>query len=158
VRNAAQGILDSDRELIARAKRAILQPLANTQARFGGVTIDWEAHQVTRWNRPIHLTPLEFKVIAYLARQSDRPASLCELLSMVWLASPERGGTLAQVHNCTKRLRQKIEPDVKHPRYLLSERGRGYWLQDPAAPQPAAPRAAFEPSSTLPFETDLLPR
>jgi len=133
VRNAAQGILDSDRELIDRAKRVILYPLTNTQARFGGLTIDLLAQKVTRWNKPIHLTPLEFRVIAHLARRPDRPTCLNELLAVVWSATPEQGGTLAQVHNCIKRLRQKIEPDPQHPRYLLSERGWGYYLRDPAA-------------------------
>ncbi len=133
VRNAAHGILDSDRELIDRAKRVILYPLTNTQARFGGLTIDLSAHQVTRWNKPIHLTPLEFKLSAHLARQPNQPTCLSELLSVVWSAAPEKGGTLAQVHNCIKRIRQKIEPDPQHPRYLLSERGWGYYLQDPAA-------------------------
>jgi DNA-binding response OmpR family regulator len=112
---------------------------------------------VTRWNRPIHLTPLEFKVIAYLARQPGRPVSLNELLSMVWLASPERGGTLAQVHNCIKRLRQKIEPDVKHPRYLLSERGWGYWLQDPAVPQHTSPLTTAHSTHTRLYEANPSP-
>ncbi len=133
VRNAAQGIVDLDPELIDRAKRFILRPLTGTQVRFGGLTIDLQAQKVTRWNKPIHLTPLEFKVIACLARQPDRPTGLNELLNMVWLASPKQGGTLAQVHNCIKRLRQKIEPDPQHPRYLLSERGWGYYLHDPTA-------------------------
>jgi two-component system, OmpR family, KDP operon response regulator KdpE len=133
VRHAAQGVLDSDRDLIDRAKRTILQPLASAQVRFGGLTIDLQLQKVTRWNKPIHLTPLEFKVIAHLARRSDRPTCLNELLAVVWSATPEQGGTLAQVHNCIKRIRQKIEPDPQHPRYLLSERGWGYYLQDPAA-------------------------
>ena len=132
LRHAARGIMDSDRELIDRAKRVALHPLTYTQVRFGGLTIDLQAQKVTRWNKPIHLTPLEFKVIAHLACQTDRATSLNELLATVWSASPERGGTLAQVHNCIKRLRQKIEPDPQHPRYLLSKRGWGYYLQDPA--------------------------
>ncbi len=132
VRNAAHGILDSDRVLIDRAKRVILKPLASTQVRFGGLTIDLQAQMVTRWNKVIHLTPLEFKVMAYLAHQPGCPVHFDELLAVVWSASPERGGTLAQVHNCIKRLRQKIEPNPQHPRYLLSERGWGYYLQDPA--------------------------
>ncbi len=133
IRNAARGMLDSDRELIDRARQVILQPLSGAQLRFGGLTIDFDGQRVTRWNQPIHLTPLEFKVLAYLARQLNRPTCLNELLTNVWSTSPEHGGTLAQVHNCIKRIRQKIEPDPQHPRYLVSERGWGYYLQDPAA-------------------------
>ncbi len=152
VRNAAQGILDSDRELIDRAKRVVLQPLTDTQVRFGGLTIDLHAQRVTRWNKVIHLTPLEFKVIAYLALQRGRPINLDELLTVVWLASPKRGGTLAQVHNCIKRLRQKIEPDPQHPRYLLSQRGWGYHLQDPTFSQPAVLPTDADLSCDLPLK------
>ncbi len=153
VRHAAQGILDSDRDLIERAKRVILRPLNNTQVRFGGLTIDLQACQITRWNKPIHLTPLEFKVMAYLAGRPSQATSLNDLLAIVWSASPDQGGTLAQVHNCIKRIRQKIEPDPQHPRYLLSERGWGYWLQDPTAMTAARlPSLPHPPQNELPSE------
>jgi DNA-binding winged helix-turn-helix (wHTH) protein len=152
LRHSAHGILDSDRELIDRAKRVLLQPLAETQVRFGGLTIDLQARKVNRWNKAIHLTPLEFKVLANLVQHRDRPTSLNELLADVWSASPEMGGTLAQVHCCIQRLRQKIEPDPRHPRYLLSERGWGYWLQDPTAMATTHLPAQFPPQ-----EKELLP-
>jgi len=153
---AAQGIISLDRSLIEHAKKVLLDPLTETQIRFGGLTIDLHLQEVTRWGRRIHLTPLEFAVLAYLARQPGRMVSLSELLRAVWLTPPANGGTLAQVYNCIKRIRQKIEPDVRHPRYLLSERGWGYWLQDPTLPQHAAPLANGELAHALPFETDLL--
>ncbi|MGH2592543.1 MAG: winged helix-turn-helix domain-containing protein [Anaerolineae bacterium] len=65
-------------------------------------------------------------MLAYLARNRDRPVSSAELLEVVWHISIGKGGTIAQVKNCIKRLRQKIEPDVKHPRYVQSRRGWGY--------------------------------
>ncbi len=150
VRHAARGIMDSDRVLIDRAKRVVLQPLTGTQVRFGGLTIDFRTQQVTRWNKIIHLTPLEFRVMVHLARQPGRPVSLDELLAAVWSASPGQGGTLAQVHNCIKRVRQKIEPDPQHPRYLLSERGWGYYLQDPTAMAVAHLPSPLPPEDMLP--------
>jgi len=131
VRNAARGVVDFDPVLIERAKRVVLQPLAGGQVRYGGLTIDLVKHEVTRWGSHIHLTPLEFKVLAYLAGRDGRTVSLKELLVDVWQAPAHRGGTLAQVHNCIKRIRLKIEPDAKHPRYLCCERGWGYYLNDP---------------------------
>ena len=131
VRNAARGVVDFDPVLIERAKRVVLQPLAEGQVRRGGLTIDLIQQEVTRWGRHIHLTPLEFKVLEYLAGRDGHPTSLEELLVNVWQAPVHRGGTLAQVHNCIKRIRQKIEPDVKRPRYLCCERGWGYYLNDP---------------------------
>jgi DNA-binding winged helix-turn-helix (wHTH) protein len=145
IHQAAQGIISFDRALVEHAKAGLLQPPTESLIRFGGLTIDTQRHEVTRWSRHIHLTPLEFALLAYLARQQGRAVSLSELLTSVWLAPPDNGGTLAQVHNCIKRLRQKIEPDVRHPRYLLSERGWGYYLQDPTALA-----AAHLPAEVLP--------
>ena len=135
VRSAARGVVDFDPALMEHARQAILQPLAEGQLRFGGLTIDLRRREVIRWSRRIHLTPLEFDLLAYLAGREGCPVSPEELLERVWHAPSYRGGTLAQVHNCIKRIRQKIEPDVKHPRYLLCERGWGYWLQDPTMPR-----------------------
>ena len=154
---AAQGIISFDRALIEHAKAVLLDPQTESKIRFGGLIIDLQLQEVTRWGQHIHLTPLEYAVLACLARQRGRAVSLPELLSSVWLAPPDNGGTLAQVHNCIKRVRQKIEPDVRHPRYLLSERGWGYWLQDPTLPQHASPLPNSDPSHALPFETDLPP-
>ena len=149
VRNAARGVVDFDPALIERAKRVVLQPLAEGQVRYGGLTIDLDRHEATRWGRHVHLTPLEFKVLAYLAVRDGCPASLEDLLANVWQAPAVRGGTLAQVHNCIKRIRQKIEPDVKHPRYVCCERGWGYYLNDPTDTR----RSGFELGQAIPAET-----
>jgi DNA-binding response OmpR family regulator len=74
--------------------------------------------EVTRWGIPIHLTPLEFDVLAHLARKRGRWVSATELLEAVWQTPANKGGTTAQVKNCIKRIRQKIEPDEERPRYL----------------------------------------
>jgi DNA-binding winged helix-turn-helix (wHTH) protein len=134
--NAARGVVDFDPDLIERARRVLLRPLEETQVRFGGLTIDLQTRQVTRWGVPIHLTPLEFDVLAHLARRRGRPVSAEELLEGVWQTSADKGGTVAQVKNCIKRIRRKIEPDVKHPRCIQSQRGWGYILRDPLKEPP----------------------
>ena len=70
-------------------------------------------------------------MLLYLARSLGKPVSSVELLEAVWHASTGKGGTTAQVKNCIRRLRRKIEPDVKHPHYLRSTRGWGYILDNP---------------------------
>ena len=70
-------------------------------------------------------------MLAYLARSLGKPVSSVELLEAVWHASTGKGGTTAQVKNCIKRIRRKIEPDEERPRYLQSHRGWGYVLRDP---------------------------
>ncbi len=152
VRNAARGVVDFDPALIERAKGVVLQPLAEGQVRYGGLTIDLAKHEATRWGRHVHLTRLEFKVLAYLAGRDGHPTSLEELLVNVWQASVHQGGTLAQVHNCIKRIRQKIEPDARHPRYLCCERGWGYYLNDPThVVIPSSGAGLVVPAGTAPL-------
>lgn len=152
VRNAARGVVDFDPLLIERAKRVVLQPLVRGQVRYGGLTIDLVKHEVTHWGRHVHLTPLEFKVLAYLVGRDGHPTSLEELLVNVWQAPLYRGGTLAQVHNCIKRIRQKIEPDARHPRYLCCKRGWGYYLNDPThVVIPSSDTGCVVPAETAPL-------
>ncbi|HET7091435.1 MAG TPA: winged helix-turn-helix domain-containing protein [Anaerolineae bacterium] len=136
VRCAAQGVIDYDPGLAQRAKRRLLKPLGPMQIRVGGLTIDLQTQEVTRWGRPIHLTPLEFRVLAYLARNRGKWVSTTELLGAVWHAPAGKGGTADQVKGCIKRLRRKIELNAKHPRYLRSMRGWGYRLEDPLKGSP----------------------
>lgn len=131
VRKAAQGLVDYDRDLVERAKSSLFTPSEETQVRISELVIDFQAQEATRKGKPIHLTPLEFKVLAHLARNRGRPVSSAELLEAVWQTPASEGGTMAQVRNCIKRLRRKIEPGTKHLRYIQSFRGWGYVLRDP---------------------------
>ena len=152
---AARGIISFDRGLIEHARQVLLAPPTPAQIRLGGLTLDLATNEVTRWGQHIHLTPLEFRVLAYLAQRTGRATDQVELLTSIWFAPLDRGGTLAQVQNCIKRIRKKIEPDIKHPRYLLSERGRGYWLQDPTVEHPTTSLGAQRGASTASIEANL---
>ena len=131
VRNAAKGVLDYDPFIVERIKKLLMMNAGDTIIRFGGLTVDPETQEVVRWGRIIQLAPLEFRVLMYLARRQPEPVSSTELLENVWRTSPDTGGTVDQVKGCIKRLRQKIEPNPRHPRYLRSVRGLGYVLSDP---------------------------
>ncbi len=79
-------------------------------------------------DKTITLSPLECKLLKCLAANANRAAPTRELLEIVWQCSSRAGGKAAQVKNCIKRLRQKIEPDPGHPRYLVTVRRGGYRL------------------------------
>ena len=136
VRRAAGGTVDLDPELKQRVASRLLRPLTAAQIRVGGLTIDLHTQDVTRWGVSIQLTPLEFKVLGYLAQRPGRPVSSAELLEHVWRAVVNQGGTMAQVKNCIRRLRRKIEPNVKCPRYIQSLYSWGYVLRNPLEPPP----------------------
>lgn len=96
-------------------KTAVLPPLTHLPERRR-VRIDGDE---------IPLTPLENRLLAYLVNQSGQVCARHELLENVW----EPGRSLAVVEKAVNRLRGKIEPDPKRPRYILSARGEGYVLR-----------------------------
>jgi DNA-binding response OmpR family regulator len=71
----------------------------------------------------VELTPRETKILHILLSKAPRPVRSRYLLRRVWPVSEVFEEAL-RVH--VHRLRQKIEPDPSHPRYLLTERGEGY--------------------------------
>lgn len=117
--------------LSEKAKIVLMGQPGESKIRIGGIELDLDLGVAHRWGRPLRLTPVEFRLLSYLGQNLDRVIELNELLSSVWGAAREMGGTLDQVRGAVKRLRKKIEPDPHHPRYLQSVRGTGYLMRDP---------------------------
>lgn len=82
-------------------------------------------------NCDIPFTRREIDILQYLRQHADRPISREELLVEVW--GYERADTIetrtVDIH--VAKLRRKIEPDPKHPAYLVTIRGEGYKLYEP---------------------------
>jgi two-component system KDP operon response regulator KdpE len=74
----------------------------------------------------VSLTPTEYRILACLARHTGRVLTHEQILQAVW--GPEYQGESHYLWVHMTHLRQKIEPDSKQPRYLLTERGVGYRL------------------------------
>jgi DNA-binding response OmpR family regulator len=104
------------------------QQLSSQDVAIGQLFIDSQAGCAKLDERLIRLTKLEFNVLVYLTRNKGRVVSASELLQEVWSCCPENGGTSAQIKNCIKRLRGKIEPDPKRPCYVLTAYGHGYFM------------------------------
>jgi two-component system KDP operon response regulator KdpE len=75
---------------------------------------------------PVRVTNTEYRLLEVLAQNAGRIVENELLLQRVW--GYERGEEVESLKVLIYRLRQKIEPDPAHPRYLLTERGVGYWL------------------------------
>ena len=97
---------------------------------IGPLSIDLLARCANSNGCPVHLSPLEFDLLAYLARHAGRAIPFDELWREVWHYH-STGGTADQIKGCVKRVRQKIGPDPKHPRYILAVRGYGYMMPAP---------------------------
>jgi DNA-binding response OmpR family regulator len=130
-------------ELIARvegllrrsdaAGRPQVPPASRAIAR-AGLLIDPERHEVCRGGEPVRLTPLEFKLLYYLMRHEGQVSTAQNILERVWGWEDESSSDAVKV--AMSRLRRKIEPDPKQPRWLHTVAGVGYTFrpaQDPVA-------------------------
>lgn len=123
-------------ELLARV-RALLRraggPLDphRSEVSVGHLTLSVERPVLYVGGHVIDLTTLEHRILFYMMTRAGQPVSAEQLLVHVWQYPPGTGDpTAVRVHIAN--LRQKIEPDPEHPRYLLTLRGRGYMI--PSAP------------------------
>ncbi|KGA38063.1 two-component system response regulator KdpE [Pectobacterium odoriferum] len=115
-------------ELLARL-RVALRRHSNTQQEtplvsFGNITVDLLNRQVNRDGQELHLTPIEFRLLATLLASPGKVLTQRQLLTQVW-------GPNAVEHNHYLRiymghLRQKLESDPARPRHLLTETAIGY--------------------------------
>lgn len=107
--------------------------------RRGPLTINEARREVFWQNCQLDLSPTEWATLSYLAYRAGQVVSYDELLQAVWNTSLEQGGSLDQVRSIIKRLRQKLEETLEHPRYLVNVRGTGYRLDLPSEAQKAWP-------------------
>jgi two-component system KDP operon response regulator KdpE len=94
----------------------------------GDLVIDLAKRRVTLASEPVTLTPLEFKLLAELAKHPGRVLTHKALLDAVWGPSRSNEPHLVRVHMAN--LRRKLEADTTRPRYLLTEPTVGYRLAD----------------------------
>jgi two-component system, OmpR family, KDP operon response regulator KdpE len=119
-------------ELLARMRVALRHRYATADAaepvfEQGGIKVDLARRQVFRDGTEVHLTPLEYKLLATLVRHPGRVLTHRQLLKEVW-------GVNAIMHTHYLRvymtqLRHKLEADPTHPRLLQTEPGVGYRLR-----------------------------
>jgi two-component system KDP operon response regulator KdpE len=92
----------------------------------GGLRVDLAGRMVWVNGAEIHLTPIEFKLLAVLVRHSGKVVTQKQLLKEVWgHGSDEQGHYL---RNYIHHLRHKLEADPARPAYLRTEPGVGYRL------------------------------
>jgi two-component system, OmpR family, KDP operon response regulator KdpE len=114
-------------ELKARLRahlRRKWSPAARIQ--LGSVEIDLEARKVFKDGCPVHLTPIEFKILGVLCGKFGRVVSQRELLNEVWGGDCIENATYLRIH--VGHLRAKLEDKAALPRHILTELGIGYRL------------------------------
>jgi two-component system OmpR family response regulator len=125
----------SIRELLARV-RAVLRRADMTRAapaeaastlKIEDLEIDPARHRATRRGEALDLTPKEFELLAFLARNKGFVFSREQLLEKVW--GYDYAGDTRTIDVHVRWLRRKIEADPQQPRHLITIRGIGYKLE-----------------------------
>ena len=115
-------------ELLARVEAKLrrapdtLHPAEGHQ--FGDVRIDFRRAEVSKGNAPLDLSAREFQLLRYFIEHRGATLTRDELLNEVWGYNSMPSTRTVDVHVAW--LRQKIEPNPRHPQYILTVHGMGY--------------------------------
>ena len=117
-------------ELVARvravSRRNVRGVLPMAILRLGDISVNLSDRLTRRGDgREVRLTPLEYKILAALARLSERIVTHSTLLKDVWGPDRDDSGSL-RVYISS--LRRKLEVDPSRPKHILTELGLGYRL------------------------------
>ena len=97
---------------------------ANLQYEFPGLKIDLSRRQVWAGGSRVDLTATEFEILAFLAAHPGWVRSREQIMQQLW--EGDFYGDIRSVDVHIQRIRKKIEPDRKSPRYIQTVRGIGY--------------------------------
>ena len=119
----------SPRELVLRVQallRRVSGPIVEAPVRIRDLVIDLSGREVKRDGELVDLTPTEFDLLAFLARQPNRVFTRLQLLKEVQgYTTP---ALVRNIDNHIMNLRRKIEPDPSAPRIIKTVYGVGYKL------------------------------
>ncbi len=118
----------SPRELVARV-RAVLRRNrwgGREVLRVGGLVVDFRRRRVRTSGRAVRLTDTEWRLLEALGSQPGHVFTRWQLIDHVYGEAFEGFERTVDVH--VKNLRQKLEPDPRQPRYILTVHGVGYKL------------------------------
>jgi two-component system KDP operon response regulator KdpE len=115
-------------ELQARLRVALRRHASMVQPdpvyQFSAITVDLSSRRITRGEEEIHLTPIEFRLLATLLNNHGKVLTQRQLLNQVWGPNAVEHSHYLRIY--MGHLRQKLESDPARPRHLLTETGIGY--------------------------------
>lgn len=116
-------------ELLARVRAALRRAeqaatAATPTFQFGDVSVDHLGRRIERAGVEIHLTPIEYRLLALFIANAGRVLTHRQILLDVWSAVSAESSAYLRVH--VGNLRRKIEADPARPRHILTETGVGY--------------------------------
>src|SRR5579883_2514297 len=124
----------SQRELLSRIQAVLRRaetPAFQPRTKIvvdDDLTIDFSRNEVWLKGKKVQLTPTEYRLLYHLVSNPGRILSHESLLAKVWGYEYREEEHYVRLY--ITYLRQKIEPDPSHPKYILTERGLGYRFVD----------------------------
>ena len=121
-------------ELLARMRVALRHAArrgadgAEASFEVGDLHVDFLKRQVHVAGRPVHLTPIEYRLLTTMVKHAGKVLTHKQLLAEVWGPNQTEQAHYLRVY--AAQLRRKLEADPARPRYLLTEPGVGYRLAD----------------------------
>ena len=121
------------RELLARLRVALrrasrINAGETSRLTIGELDLDLEKRRVAIGGKVVHLTPIEYRLLAELARNAGKVLTHSHLLRQVWGPGYAQQSHYLRVY--MTQLRRKLEVEPARPRLLLTEPGVGYRLSD----------------------------
>jgi two-component system KDP operon response regulator KdpE len=118
-------------ELLARVRAVLRRKAVGATAhesvfRFGDVEVDLAKRQVRKSNAQVHLTALEYRLLATMIANVEKVLTHRQILREVWGPSYVSQEHYVRVH--MGNLRRKLEDDPAQPKHLLTETAVGYRL------------------------------
>lgn len=120
-------LLGRVKAVLRRAQWAEVLPDLETIVR-GEISADLVRHQITVRGNLIEVTPTEFNLLVYLMRNTGKVLTHRMILQHVW--GSEYGEESEYLRVYMGKLRQKVEEDANHPRYIQTARGVGYHFEN----------------------------
>ena len=115
-------------ELQARLRVALRRNAGMQQSdplvSFSDIQVDLANRRIMRAGEELHLTPIEFRLLAVLLNNHGKVLTQRQLLSLVWGPNAVQHSQFLRIY--MGHLRQKLEADPARPRHLLTETGIGY--------------------------------
>ncbi|GDX05883.1 two-component system response regulator KdpE [Buttiauxella sp. WJP83] len=116
------GELQARLRVVLRRHASLAQP--DPVYQFSNITVDLATRRITRDGAEIHLTPIEFRLLATLINNHGKVLTQRQLLSQVWGPNAVEHSHYLRIY--MGHLRQKLETDPARPSHLLTETGIGY--------------------------------
>ena len=96
--------------------------------RYEDLVLDFSKRELTLDKQPVHLTPIEYKIVSYLAQNSGKVMTYAAIISNVWGPYADDDNKILRVNMAN--IRRKLEKDPAQPKYIFTEVGVGYRMQE----------------------------